>query len=152
MDFFKKLSIFGLIVATATILASCSVRRQEANDLVTNKGKWSVAKITNYRYTFAVGCWCPREMTSPVTIEVRNGVRTSLTRAKGIISSPKYFASFDTIEKVFQFTEKSINSKAEKVIVKYDSKLGYPISISVDESKRYVDDEIGYSITNFESP
>jgi len=150
MNIFKKLPIFILMVATATILSSCSGRRQEASDLATNKGKWSMSQITNYRYTFQIGCFCPPEITSPVTIEVRNGVRTSITRAKSIIRSPEYFTSFDTIEKVFQLAEESINSPAEKVTVKYDSKLGYPTSINVDGSKNLADDETYYGITNFE--
>jgi hypothetical protein len=46
--------------------------------------------------------------------------------------------------------DSSQNGDADEVLVTYDATYGFPTSISIDQIKEAVDDEISYQVENFE--
>jgi hypothetical protein len=91
----------------------------------------------------------------PLTIEVENGEVVSITQADGVFvtaADPSYelFISVATVEGLFAQLDSSQNGDADEVLVTYDATYGFPTSISIDQIKEAVDDEISYQVENFE--
>jgi hypothetical protein len=114
--------------------------------------QWEAQKITDYRYTLQISCFCVPEIVQPLEIQVRNGVTTSLTKiASGAPVDTEYF-DFDqiaTMPKLFALIESAIANKAASISVTYDSVFGFPAHISIDHIKYAIDDEISYTVTDF---
>ncbi|MBI2333200.1 MAG: hypothetical protein HYU84_13770, partial [Chloroflexi bacterium] len=53
------------------------------------------------------------------------------------------------IENLFAVAEESL-ANADKVEITYDPTYGFPASIAVDQIEMAMDDEISYSVENFE--
>ena len=144
----KKI-VFALLTI---ILAACSFTASSEYDQ--NLGKWQDAKITHYRYTLSIGCFCAFREDMPVTVEVLNGEIVSIISANGspmdstnpAYSSVEYYATMDRL-----FTQlKSALDEADEVAAVYDSTYGFPTSISIDQIKDAVDDELFITVENFE--
>jgi len=91
----------------------------------------------------------------PLTIEVQNGEVVSITQADGVAvatDDPSYelFMSVASMDALFATLDSSLNGEADEVLVTYDTTYGIPTSISIDNIKEAVDDEIFYQVENFE--
>ncbi len=142
-----------IIFAVLTIiLTACSFTASSEYDQ--NLGKWQDAKITHYRYTLSIGCFCAFRGDMPVTVEVSNGEVVSIISATGAAidsadpsySSIEYYATMDRL-----FTQlKSALDEADEVAAVYNSTYGFPTSVSIDQIKEAVDDELFITVENFE--
>jgi hypothetical protein len=63
---------------------------------------------------------------------------------------PKFSESFLTIDELFDIID-SARQKADKLIVEYNQKTGYPEYIEIDYIKEAIDDEVTYRVDSFES-
>jgi len=59
-------------------------------------------------------------------------------------------AQYASIDRLFQVMVDAINRRVDHIRVYYDPRLSYPMEISIDPSEPQVDDEIHYSIRDFE--
>ena len=116
--------------------------QQQLND---SHNKWASKNIKDYQYTFNWGCFCPPEHNKPVIILVRNGVLSGVKYAdgSGAVDKAKY-ASYRTIEGLFEFLQDAINRKAYRIEVSYDANLGYPTLASIDYDQRVSDEEMSF--------
>lgn len=122
-----------------------------ANELQQNQQLWAAQKITNYRYTLQINCFCLPEVRQPVVIEVRNGKRISITPVQsGLPVNASYFRRYDTIPKLFNVIKTAIKDKADNISVTYNPALSYPTSISIDPEQLAADEEIWLTINNFQ--
>jgi hypothetical protein len=113
--------------------------------------QWAAQNIADYKYTLRISCFCPPEVVGPVVIEVRNRAAASVTVVEsGEPANAQYFSRYDTVEKLFAVIQAAMDDNADSISVTYDSALGYPTHISIDHAKMAIDDEISYTITNFE--
>jgi hypothetical protein len=117
-----------------------------------NRRLWSEGKITNYRITveaFQNGLYIPRR---PVIIDVRDGQVVSIKPAPSSeqIGGLEPYKFYDTIEKIFDRIEQAEKQRADKIEVEYDSKLGYPKNLRIDQRLSGADDELLLRILKFE--
>jgi len=145
----KKLILLTLIV----ILTACSIKAP--SELEKNRQTWQDAGIKHYRFSLDIGCFCAFRSQMPIAVEVQNGEIVSITYPDGTIAAatdPGYetISSNATIERLFSELEADLGGKADEVKVTYDPTYGYPASINIDFIAAAMDDEISYTVTNFE--
>ncbi|RYX84693.1 hypothetical protein EON83_08640 [bacterium] len=145
-----------LLLATTTTVGACAPappKTTKARPLSveatfkTKRHQWQQHKPRNYRFTLRVLAFSTLSMAGPISIEVRNGVTYSI---KPLEKSPyfkaEYFASYSSIDKIFQLIEQAIRNK-ERVEVSYDSKWGYPVRATLDPM--YPDGRESITLSNF---
>lgn len=116
-----------------------------------NRARWARANARAYRYTITLNVFSAVGGV-PAVIEVRNGVRTTITPLPSsgqTAPDPEAYAAFDTVEKLFGLIERAINSRAERLDVTYHPTLGYPANFYIDQSRQIADEEIGASVSAF---
>ena len=111
--------------------------------------KWVSSEISNYRFTLLRECWC---YWGDVEIEVLDNEKQSRIDAKSRESVKTYG---DTIDDLFAIILKEMQSNLRNkpdVIysTEYDSTFGYPLIIEIDYVHRMADNDITYTINNFE--
>ena len=139
-----------LLLVLSLLLVACSA----SSEYDQNLKKWQVADIDHYRFDLFIGCFCPFRNVMPLTIEVQNGEVVSITQVDGVVvatDDPSYelFISAASMDSLFTMLEADLNGDADEVLVTYDATYGFPTSISVDQIKEAVDDEIFYQVENF---
>lgn len=140
-----------LLLVLSLVLVACSA----SSEYDQNLKKWQEANIEHYRFDLFIGCFCPFRNVMPLTIEVQNGEVVSITQVDGVVvatDDPSYelFISAASMDSLFTMLEADLNGDADEVLVTYDATYGFPTSISVDQIKEAVDDEIFYQVENFE--
>ncbi len=140
-----------LLLVLTFLLAACSTTSEYDQNLK----KWQDADIAHYQFNLFIGCFCPFRDVMPLTIEVQNGEVVSITQADGVVvkaTDPSYelFISVATVEGLFAQLDSSLNGGADEVLVTYDDAYGFPSTISIDQIKEAIDDEIAYQVDNFE--
>ncbi|MBA2763062.1 MAG: hypothetical protein H0U42_00030 [Thermoleophilaceae bacterium] len=103
--------------------------------------RWEDARILNYSYRIRRLCFCSREFTRKVTIDVRNGKPRR---------TPRAYRDVNKVEKLFDVIRDGLD--AEILEARYRSGTGVPRSIYIDRSFMIADEEIGYEITRFAVP
>lgn len=150
----KKVSFFIIALITAFSLSSCEDKVIE--DLDAAQSKWTAFKATKYAFDYTYSCFCLREQL-PAHIVVENNVITDVLDID--TGQPKLYSSgtavvdslpwgFYTVPQLFTVIEDAKNSDVLEVT--YDNASGVPLSIQIDGSTNIADDEIFYTISNFE--
>ena len=62
----------------------------------------------------------------------------------------KHFENFDTFDKLFGVIKLAAQENVDEIVVKYDPVYGYPTNISIDADIEGINDEAGYTISDFE--
>ncbi len=116
-----------------------------------NYKKWQNARIRDYSFTFQRTCFCPREITRPVDLDIRNGKVNSASFSDTGEPLPQIASTNRvTIDDMFKAIEKGLDNNAEVVKVNYDPTYGYPTSIFIDQSTFIADEEMSFTINNFQ--
>jgi hypothetical protein len=113
--------------------------------------EWTAKQLNNYRYIARISCFCGEEVTEPILVEVHNGALASIIYING--KSPVTITSFNelrTIEDVFDIIRNATQEGADHISVTYDATYGFPSEIHIDYRFNTIDDEISYSIKQFE--
>ncbi|HEX2202365.1 MAG TPA: DUF6174 domain-containing protein [Longimicrobium sp.] len=112
---------------------------------------WERAGIESYRYELARSCFCGGEAMGPVTIEVRDGAPVAVVYTEtGQPAEARFFDRFDTVEELYDYVERAIQDEAHDLEAEYDDERGYPTRINNEGSANIADDEVVYTISNFE--
>lgn len=140
-----------LLLVLSLLLAACST----ASEYDQNLKKWQDADVAHYQFDLFIGCFCPFRDMMPLTIEVLNGEVVSITQQDGTAvaendPSYTYFVEVATVDRLFEELNSSLNGGADEVLVTYDATYGFPVTISIDQIKEAIDDEIAYQVANFE--
>lgn len=142
-----------ILVLLAFVLTACSFGTQ--SEFEGNYAKWQKAGITHYSFSLGIGCFCPFGDKMPLNIEVKDGEILSMKSSDGTpISStdPEFetFSRYATIDRIFSELKAALGGEADEVTVSYDATYGFPTQISIDYIKQAVDDEMGFTISDFE--
>lgn len=137
--------ILSLIALTACSAAPTST-------LATNRQKWEGQRISHYRFYLSVICFCAFRDKMPLTIEIKDGQVVSMldSQAQSVSEFADTFERYNTIEKLFGVLDSALNGGADKVTVDYNADYGYPQSTSVDYIELAMDDEMSFTISEFE--
>jgi hypothetical protein len=142
-----KLAFLGLCLATLSACGSGA----EGVRLADARNTWTEAGINSYRYTLTIGCFCPPGLRGPVEIEVIDGRTIDVRFSAGAADvNREYFDRYDTIEDLFAVIEEALAQSPDSAGIGYDNRYGFPHSISFDFEQEVADDEISYTVENFE--
>ena len=132
-------------VALSLLLAACNTLGER------QKARWNQQNILDYRYTLRVVCFCPPPAGQKLRIEVGNGQTISVKDAQtGESVDPAFLERYTTINKLFQIITEAEAKGAAKLEVQYNPDLGFPTNTFIDYIARAADDEIGFSVEEFE--
>ena len=147
------------IPLTMLFLASCTIidadRRSISDkvdlhkELAGNIERWNLAGSSSYTFTYQKMCYCGD--VRPVVITVMNDVIESIRYAdegQEPVDSDNY-RYYDTIPGIFARVGQMIET-ADEMTVRYNSKMGYPTKLSVDQAKNAVDDEFTITAADVE--
>ena len=150
-------NLFLLIAVFALALSACANATASANqnqsELDQNQQTWQDANISHYRYNLAISCFCVFTQDMPLIIEVQDGEVVSMEYSTGNAIDPsslEYFQRFSTIDRIFEQLEKDSNGEADEVVAAYDATYGFPNDVKIDYVKEATDDEIWFTISDFE--
>ena len=153
----KKLIVISLLVAAAvvTLAAVLISHRPELGtlELTGARMRWQAAGVSHYRYNLSVSCFCAFVDRMPMTIEVQDGRVVSMVYKDGTPVSAEerqMFASYDTIDKLFDFTAESQRT-ADRMQIAYDPTYGFPRSVQIDFIQQAADDELYLEVTGFQT-
>ncbi len=112
---------------------------------------WGQQYLMNYRYMLSVSSMGAPDLNQRMLVEVHNNQPTLAIPmdSQRLITSAEQ-AQYTSIDRLFQVMADAINRRVDYIRIDYDPHLSYPMEISVDPSARQVDDEIHYSIRDFE--
>ena len=148
----KKLFLFTIVAMLLFNIACPGKFSSLERDLSQNRQLWTSRNLKDYRYRLQLGCFCPRELTQPVIIEVKNGQRVSIVyEADRSVVANEFFNRFDTIDDVFAFVDDAIDRDASKITVTFNSEFGYPTQVSVDYIELAVDEEMAVFVSDLEA-
>jgi hypothetical protein len=106
--------------------------------VVAAKLAWRDHRPQRYRMTVRRSCFCPPDVTDPITIEV-DGTH---------ITSPAGLAGLD-VDDIYEEAS-NVSPQGSITEITVDPTYGFPSSISIDHITQAVDDEMYYSITDFQ--
>ena len=139
-----------LLCVTLSLLLGCTLGDDESHlddiqsELNQNRKKWTSARVSNYELTFQWQCWgCSRY---PVSISVREG---RIVDIDFMGEDSRYFSGdpdYHTVDGLFDLMQAGIDRKVDILLAEYDSKLGYPIDVAIDDEIGTDDDAIGFEI------
>lgn len=113
---------------------------------------WEAQELQNYRYTLQVSCFCLREMTQPVVIEVRDGQVASITYTEdGTAADPSLFERYDSIDDLFAVIDEAEAQDPARLDVTYAEETGVPLSVDIDISEQMADEELYLTVSDFEA-
>jgi len=113
--------------------------------------RWTSHAPEHYRYTLTISCFCAPEITEPFVVEVQNHIPiVAHYLNNGAPVTTTSLAGDQTIDGLFQEINDAANQRADSITVTYDETFGYPKEIRIDMNLFGRDDEIWYTITDFE--
>jgi hypothetical protein len=140
-----------ILLLLAFILTACFFGSTSEFDK--NLQKWQDAHITHYRYSLNIVYFGYRPFM-PITVEVQNGKIISMNDSDGTPFAATDYDYFSprpvTIDGIFATLEAGLAGDADEVTVKYDPTYSFPTEIYLDYSKGSADDELSFSVSNFE--
>jgi hypothetical protein len=111
--------------------------------------RWQQANIRHYEYVFQRGCFCPSDVRAEVLIEVKDGKVLNANNHKSRRMIADHLSlNRQSIDYFFSKIQAAIDSKSEKIEVKYNAQYGYPESVFIDYRKRLADEELRLSAKN----
>ena len=111
--------------------------------------QWQQANIRHYEYVFQRGCFCPSDVRAEVLIEVKDGKVLNANNHKSRRMIADHLSlNRQTVDYFFSKIQAAIDSKAEKIEVKYNAQYGYPENVFIDYRKRLADEELRLSAKN----
>lgn len=140
-----------LLLFLAIVLTACSGLGK--SEFERNQEKWQDANISHYRFNLFVGCFCIFTQDMPLIIEVKDGEIVSMEYQSGNPlddSTREYFSKFATIDRLFAELEADLGGAADKVTVTYDETYGFPVDVSIDFITEAADDELYFTVSEFE--
>ena len=147
-----KSNLVRAVAVTMGMLAleSCSSLVGPKSELSEARVRWSQRGPSSYVMTVVRSCECTPLMTGPVVITVQNDVVVSrIYKNSGAAVTADYFQLFPAVDGLFAAIDTLHDEDPHDIDVQYDHALGYPVSISVDMHKDYVDDEFTVRISSF---
>ena len=109
--------------------------------------RWDATGPVSYVYTYETVCFCP--FSGPITVTVENGTVTDVTAPEADLDGADLTEKGLTVEDLFEIAIDA-ETDADVLDVRYDAEYGYPTVIDIDYVLDAADDEIAYTVTDFE--
>ena len=116
---------------TLIVLAGCATAPASQPASNAPERQWAASGPADYRYDFEQQCFCLREQTQPVTVEVRGGrVTRVVARETGQEVARGEPLRWHTVPGLFQLATEARGNGSEPRVT-YDPRLGYPTRIEI---------------------
>lgn len=122
---------------------------QTAEEIAQHFQVWLDNNITHYRYTIERNCFCVEEARGPVTVEVQ-GDEVTITDVTTGTQGNEFFEDVNTITKIYDLLQTAADEGADEITATYDDVTGVPLTVKIDKSFQMADEEMYYTISNFE--
>ena len=119
----------GLGKLEISISADTVVGSGQLSELQQQRSAWVARGIDNYRVELRISCFCGGDITRPVLLEVRYGVRSrgwDLETGKPVADLSQYPTITELFDKAI-----AMRSGGGNVSVAYDRDLGFPARLEV---------------------
>lgn len=151
----RFVATLGAAILALPALEGCglfgSAHQEELQrELNRNRRHWEAQAVDDYRYVARRGCYCPTEVVAPVVVEVRDGEVVSVVYQESGEAVQVTYSALWPMEEVFGIVQEAIDRDAVEVTVHYDPDYGFPRDIGIDYSENVVDEEVAYTITDFQ--
>lgn len=133
-------------LALLLVASGCSVLGAgRAGDpaLAAARARWAASGPDAYTMTQSRSCFCPRDVTGPFEVTVRDGAVTSVTLDGAPVPTDRAV----TVDALFDLIAEAHARSAAEVRVSYHPSLGYPTEIWIDYDRQMADEEAGYAVT-----
>lgn len=134
----RRMMMVMTLSASATLAACDSSGIAGPGDirrLAEAKLLWKSRAFTDYTYEIRTSCFCPPEVNQWTRVEVRNGAVVDVDAVDPAPNFPittlSYWQPIDTLFADIEraISESEFGSIYARVVVTYDSRLGFPTSI-----------------------
>ena len=142
-----------VLLGLTAVLAACSLfpgaslspKESALRALADHQAQWASKQVDDYTFTITAQCFCP--FTDPIDITVVGGVVTAVTKAGQAVQPNEVMGIPKTVRELFAVI--TAHADAATLSVEWDPAFGFPANIQVDSIANAVDDEFGYTVTNF---
>jgi Family of unknown function (DUF6174) len=138
----------AVAVAGRDLRILCPSRDQHAATIQAQRAKWTAAEVHDYEFTLHWGVF--NLTAGDYRVSVLDGQPGALTRLDEPVVEPDA-PPLDlsdiptTIEEIFDRLESQLN--ADRIVACYDSQLGYPVDLLVDQDLNGADDELTMTVS-----
>ena len=128
------------------------VREGREAELASGEELWNSLGISDYDFTVNMTCFCPPPAGTDIRLRVRNGRTISAVDGR----NPRNGVAVDmgdipdSVPAMFAAVRSAIDADPDSIFVAYDEDYGFPVSIEIDHRRAYADDEVTFSIVEFE--
>ncbi len=133
-------------VALLLSLSGCSLLgagRDDDSALADARARWAAHGPDAYTMTQSRSCFCPREVTGPFEVTVRDGEVASVALDGASVPTDRA----RSVEALFDLIADAHARDAAEVRVSYDPALGYPTEVWIDYDRQMADEETGYTMS-----
>jgi hypothetical protein len=145
----------SVLLRLAIALISCALAacRDPAAPEDDATKKWARTRPTAYAFTLGVSCFCAEGPSNRVRISVRGD--SVVSRVIAATGEPRIFPTgeygpFQPIDSLLARIRDARARNAAELRTEFDSQYGYPAKVWIDYSRMIADEEIGWTITEFE--
>lgn len=137
-----------LVRPLIVLLLACSAT-QPSDDwqeqLDDARDRWEQRGPSSYAYRYTRHCFCPQ---LNLRVTVQDDVVTAI---RDLTADTAYAAPYTdfTIPVLFDQVQEFIDQQVDALTVSYDPVIGIPLSVAADPIANAVDDEQGFTITEF---
>ncbi len=107
------------------------------------RARWAASGPDAYTMTQSRSCFCPREITGPFEVSVREGSLVSVLLDGAPVPAERAL----TVDGLFDLIADAYAGEADEVRVTYHPTLGYPTDLWIDYERMAADEETGYNVT-----
>ena len=144
-----------ILLFVAFVYVACNTDDDDPlTELNVNRQLWVSSQIESYKWSEIISCECggPLQRDIFVVNSVKNRVDFDESLLYEGYTSEDVFNASKTVEEAFEFVQDLLNQNVASLSVEYDPTRGFPTIISIDYDTDFIDDEILYRYTNFETP
>lgn len=139
------------VPALAALAIGCSgVLAPEQDALDAARERWAQASPASYVYVVQRSCFCLTDFVRPIRVEVREGEVVSATYADSGEPVTNPDVPTPTVPDLFTVIQEAIDAEAHSIAATYDAELGYPVDVSIDYLELAIDEELAFSVREFE--
>jgi hypothetical protein len=141
----RLIPIVAFLIASLALLPACNDIPQEFNQ---NQELWQSQNIKDYSYKLRIQLFSPN--IYPFVVTVRNGTMAYyVAEDQNNPVSSTMISRMDTLDEVFQTIQDEDFHEPYKIITKYDSAYGFPISCSIKPLQNAPYMDWGFTISEF---
>jgi hypothetical protein len=115
-------------------------------DLNKNRDLWDSMGPEGYKLEFSWQCFCIRDYTEPVIIEVGadGSILSVVRKSDGQVLPTSDHERYVTVEGLFDLLQDAIDRAAYRIDVEYHPEMGYPTHAFIDYEQNMADEERGF--------